>query len=90
MALTWEVIPTFLNKERTRVSIIATATDSADPENPITVGVIKDALVDTETNKEALWANINDHYKRQILEASEEKAAVSALASEAKAGLEKL
>jgi len=90
MAITWEVTPSFLNKERTRASIIAVATDDVDPENPVIVSAIKDALVDTVANKKALWLNIKKHYDNQVLAEAEETIAIAALASEAKIGLEEL
>lgn len=90
MAISWTVTPRFLNKERTRAAITAVATDDADPGNPVTVNAIQDALVDTAENKEALWVSIKKHYDDQVAAATVETAAVTALAAEGKAGLEKL
>ena len=89
MPITWETTTKFLDKELTRVSITAVGTDSADPANPITV-TIQDALINTATNKTALWVNIRDHYGRKIAESISKDAAETALNAEAKTGLEKL
>ena len=88
--ITWETTIKFLDKRQTRVSVVAIGTDSADPTNPITVNAIQDALVDTEENKTALWANIKAHYDTQKAEANAKDTAERDLNAEAKAGLEKL
>ena len=88
--ITWEITTRFLDKERTRLSVVAIGTDSADPANPITVSAIQDARVVTAEDKTALWANIKAHYDAQKAANNAETAALDALNSEAKTGLEKL
>ena len=90
MAITWEITTRFLDKARTRVAVTAVATDSIDPDNPITVSAIQDARVVTAEDKTALWVNIKAHYDAQKADSAAESTALTALNSEAKAGLEKL
>ena len=88
--ITWEVTTRFLDKARTRVSVVAIGTDSADSTNPITVNAIQDARVVTAEDKTALWANIKAHYDAQKVTKNAETVALDVLNAEAKTGLEKL
>ena len=53
MAITWELIPTIVNKSANLISIIAVRLDDQDPDNPLIYQVPKATL--SATPSENIW-----------------------------------
>ena len=87
MAITWDVKITVQDVARKQVGIVATRTDSADPDNPEIIR-IDSALIATGEQKVAVLDNIWEHHLALQTRNAAIAAFIGTLEADAKSNLE--
>lgn len=88
MAITWELKPVILNKEKNIVSITAIRLDDADPDNPVTYHVSKAVLSSIPSDNIWILDEIWNKHEAALLEDSEKLDYLADLIAAGKTNLE--